>query len=242
MPAVLVERLRRLREKPKKSRIDRSEEDSIEHALHSLLKSEAALVMSATDGRPEKVVSAQLAKYVAEQIVRLNNAQPLVGGRPPDVERETQVYLKWKDRKDAPAETPLKRFDWQKVKLDEVWWPGLDGRDLDFFKAELNNCGMRFANLRDAVFYEARLCGTKLNGADLIGAKFFGTNIERTDLRGAQLSRADFSQAVNWEKARWQGATYCNETKLPPGLVAGDHEMILVETAAKRAGSSRHSA
>lgn len=231
--SVLIERLKRLKEQSRKSRLDKSEEDSIEYALHSLLKGDAASDEGSLAGRREKSISPQLAKYVAEQLVRLNSAQPLIEGRPPDVERDTMVYAQWRDRVSAPLEPPLKRFDWQKVKLEEVWWPGLDGRGLDFFKAELNDCGMRYANLRDAVFYEARLCGTKLNNADLVGAKFFATNIERTDFRGARLSRADFSQVQNWDKARWQGASYCKETVLPPGLVADDHGMVLVETSPK---------
>lgn len=226
--SVLVERLKRLMEKRNKTRIDRSEEDSIEYALHSLLKSEASEPTDRGAASSHRGVSPQLAKYIGEQLVRLNLAQPLVGGRPPDVEREEATYLKWLDRKDLPSEPPLKRFDWQKVKIVEAWWPGLDARGVDFFKAELMNCGMRYANLKDAVFYEANLSGTKLNCANLSGANFYDANIERVDFRGARLSRADFSHAKNIDKARWQNATYCPETKFPAGFAPADNGMSLV--------------
>jgi len=226
--SVLVERLRRLIDAKKKTTMDVSEQASIEHALHSMLKSDKpAVIGSEADG--EANISPQLTKFVAEHLVMLNDAQPLSAGRPPDVDgpEGRRHYLKPPKHRASP----LRRFDWQKVKIVEAWLPGVDARGVDFFQAHLIDCGLRYARLNKAVFYQAELRGTKLSGADLSGANLYDANLDNVDLREAKLVGVDLSVARNWDKARWSRATYSKTTKFPEGFNPRDHEMVLINDA-----------
>ncbi|MDJ0852060.1 MAG: pentapeptide repeat-containing protein [Myxococcota bacterium] len=52
---------------------------------------------------------------------------------------------------------PRKECDWQTANLSGVWWPEVDARKADFFRANLEKAGLEKAHLEDAAFYEANL-------------------------------------------------------------------------------------
>lgn len=209
--SVLVERLKRLKEdieKRKPTEIDLSEQASIQYALHSVLKHD--LDSEDQDSAPVARDSSSrlLTKYIGEQLIRLNQGQPLdAQGRPFDVNSEEGQKI-YRARLKSPMhkESPLKRFDWQEVKIVQVWWPGVDARGVDFFRSDLRDCGMRFANLQDAVFYEARLCGTTLRAANLARANFQGSDLSSVDLRDADLTGAILSGVKSCAGVRLSGA------------------------------------
>ena len=215
--SVLVERLKRLKAQGS-SRLDESEAASIEQGLQSMLKSKLAIQPTGTAARAVDGdgIDPLVTKYIADQIVIMSKALPLAEGRPADP--RTIDGKRLCQKRPSLAASPLKRFDWQKVKIAEAWWPGIDARGVDFYMAELVGCGMRFAHLDGATFYAARLSKSKLNGANLTKATFYEADLDGVDFRDAILADADLTTARNWQSARWEGALISAGTKLPDGL------------------------
>ena len=86
------------------------------------------------------------------------------------------------------------------------------------------------ANLEGAVLASANLFGANLAAAGLVGAVLEGAWLGMADLRrarlaqarlaGARLEEADLRGAeleltLDWEQARWAGAVFNQETRLP---------------------------
>ena len=239
--SVLIERLKRLNQEIKNRKpteIDYSERASIQYALHLVLKGDFSGSGSLGTSAAGDGFSHLLAKYIGEQLVRLNDAQPLdKEGQPFELKRDTEVRYLERLAKPKYKESPLKGFDWQEIKIMQAWWPGIDAREIDFFRAELRECGMRFANLDGAKLYEASLCRTILRGARLVGTDIRNADLSEADLRDSDLTNANFSgtnlsgctlsSARNWDKAIWRGASYSAKTALPDGFLPAQHEMKL---------------
>ncbi len=137
------------------------------------------------------------------------------------------------DNKDKPddLESPLKKYDFQGAKLENVWWKHIDARGVDFYGAHLQRAGLRKAflsgaklrkaNLKDATMVEAHLetidkedptdlQEAQLPNAKLSRAKLSGANIKKANLKGADLTGADLTGAdlteVDMSDAELDGA------------------------------------
>ena len=91
--------------------------------------------------------------------------------------------------------SPLRAFDFQKVQFQNAYWKRVDGRQVDFFRADLSNAGLKEAFLSDAILKEANLSGSVLKDARLYAADLRAANLSAADLRGADLRQADLSDA-----------------------------------------------
>jgi len=120
----------------------------------------------------------------------------------------------------ADEPSPFRSYDFQRAKLSNAWWKKIDAREVDFYKAELVQAGLRDAFLSGAVLQEAKLAGSSLigaqlndadlQGADLTNAKLTGANLNKAKLGNAILKRADLTEAdltgANLDGADLRGA------------------------------------
>lgn len=118
--------------------------------------------------------------------------------------------------------SPLKTLDFQKARLQKVWWKRVDARKVDFFKANFEEAGLAEAFLVEAVFMEAILKSVVLKGADLRHANLYKANLTGANLTGANLKQAklmgaDLREATVTD-ANFEEAEYDNETRWPDGF------------------------
>jgi hypothetical protein len=116
----------------------------------------------------------------------------------------------------------LASFDLQKSKLNDVFWRGVNLRNVDLYGSDLTRASLRNADLRNAVLYQAILVRSKFNNADL----------ENANLEAACVEYADFSGA-NLTGTRLIDAKFNNETKWPTGFDPVEMGATASETAAK---------
>lgn len=116
----------------------------------------------------------------------------------------------------------LASFDLQKSKLNDVFWRGVNLRNVDLYGSDPTRASLRNADLRNAVLYQAILVRSKFNNADL----------ENANLEAACVEYADFSGA-NLTGARLIDAKFNNETKWPTGFDPVEMGATTSETAAK---------
>jgi uncharacterized protein YjbI with pentapeptide repeats len=102
---------------------------------------------------------------------------------------------------------PLNQFDWQNVDISGAWWPKVQADGIDFWRSNLQACGLRKASLRHAVFIESNLDKTVLVSADLTGARF-----DRASLKGTNLSECIVQSTV------FEGAQFDESTIFPHGF------------------------
>jgi hypothetical protein len=138
-------------------------------------------------------------------------------------------------QKDAKAEpltekSPLKRFDFQKTHLSNLWWKLVDAREVDFFDSEIKDAGFAKALLAGAIFLESDLTGSVFKEADLDNANLRNTNLDKTVLKGANLCNADLSGAKNIGNAQLFNAKYNHNTKWPEGFDPKEANAVLIET------------
>ena len=205
--SVLIERLRRLSAKRRKNEVDISERTAIAHALTSVLKNRPDNPISRR--RPDGYrVSAELAKYVAEQVPKIIGALPAKSGA---------------------RSSPMLEFDWQEAKLAGAYWKSIDARKVDFFKADLTSCGMREARLQGAIFMSAKLCDSVMRDADLTGAILADADVQNANLEGAILASVDLTGVKNWDKIKsLTGAKYDRKTRFPDGFEPASSGMMLL--------------
>lgn len=134
--------------------------------------------------------------------------------------------------KDEPLteESPLRKFDFQKTHLSNLWWRRVDARKVDFFDSDIIKCGFAEAFLEDAIFLDSDLTGSVFKKARLNRANLSNTNLDKTVLNGANLCDADLSGAQNIENAQLIDTKYNQNTKWPEGFDPRKAEAVLDKT------------
>jgi hypothetical protein len=152
---------------------------TIIHVLISVLKEQI--------DEPNSTV---LRKHIADNMVKALNLVKWAGHS----ERDTFPSI-------------LAEFDVQKCKLKDVFWRGVNLRNVDLYGSDLSGASLRNADLRGAVLYQSTLVGSKFNDA----------NLERANLEGACIVGADFSRA-NLTEVKLLDAKFDPQTKWPAGF------------------------
>jgi uncharacterized protein YjbI with pentapeptide repeats len=97
-------------------------------------------------------------------------------------------------------------FDVQRCKLKDIFWRGVNLRNVDLYGSDLSNASLRCADLRNAVLYEANLVRCKFMGANLEKANLEWARIEAADFSGAKLGEAKLTNAVFDDRTKWTDA------------------------------------
>jgi hypothetical protein len=166
---VLISRVAQLSQARAKTKPDR---DGLMVAQH--LPSIIGILINATKSEESET----LQKYIADGLVHALGAR-----LKPGADRE------------PPSPSPLRAYDFQGAQLTNAWWPRVDAREVDFYRANLRRAGMREASLRHAVLKYADLRGAVLAGADLTRADLRGADLRGASLAGAVVSEARFEHA-----------------------------------------------
>lgn len=200
--AVLVQRLRRIRELPSSGSGSDPAEESAQEQLGELPTIVSVLISVTKHEQKEEIQ-----KYIADGLASALGAVVPEGESP------------------RTDESPLARYDFQGAKLQNAWWRRVDARGVDFYGASLVRAGLRDSFLQGAILKGADLTGATLSGARLdgaqlqntklqqaklvgsvlVGAKLTGADLRGADLRGADLRGADLTR-VRVGGARLDGA------------------------------------
>lgn len=214
--AILIQRLKRLREKENRQREQHDDIDSAEmHELDMIV----GVLISVTKHEEKD----QIQKYIADGLA--DSLDAIFG----DAEFKNGKPVK------APSddgESPLKKYDFQGAKLENAWWKHIDARGVDFYGAHLERIGLRESflsgaklrktNLKGATLEfaqldkheklgEADLQDAQLQRAKLRGANLKGANLKKANLAEADLTEADLSEA-ELDGADLRGATLTGTT------------------------------
>jgi len=228
--AVLVERLMRLRQKEERegelSAFEQSEKVSIIRALVSVTKSSGDKEAEpSTAGAGSRVDPVGLGKYVADSAAKVLNAGDVSVQSPRPVTTKSVML-----RPKGPS--PLQDYDWQRASLRYAWWPSIDARSVDFFKADLSDSGMKFGRFHEAQLKEAVLQRVQLREADLKGANLTSADLDGANFNGADLCGANLSDIKNFATASFINARYDGKTTFPDDPSWDNHraKMICVES------------
>jgi hypothetical protein len=148
---------------------------TIIHVLISILKEQG------TDEAPSTI-----RKHVADNLVK------------------SLGLVKWNGHAEHDnAPSLLSNFDLQKCQLRNVFWRGVNIRNVDLYGADLSEASFRCADLRQAVLYGASLKNSVFRNARLNGSNLEGADVSGADFRDAVLVAVNLKGAKFDERTRW---------------------------------------
>ncbi len=139
-------------------------------------------------------VDESVSKYVADEIIDALGARK---------SPKSNAEKAWRNAlPKGPPPFPLSDLNFQRTRLRNVYWAGVQAGGTDFYMADLSGASLAFANLSQSVLYGANLTNAVLTGANLTNA-----NLEGANLCGAKLEAANLSGVVNIDQAVFDSTT-----------------------------------